>query len=71
MLTQYAMIVLFAFGDGTVVPMETANRFSSPVACMMQAQQENLTAKERTYVCLPKKQADLLTRNNSAQVSRK
>lgn len=57
----YVLIVLFAMGDGTVATIQTAQSFHSPLSCSMRAFLENESSRDRTYVCVTRQDALVLT----------
>ena len=65
----YVLIVLFAMGDGSVATMRTAQAFASPLSCSMRAFQENATARDRSYVCVSRASADMLTAHPQAELA--
>ena len=57
----YVLVVLFALGDGSVLTMQTAQDFASPLNCSMRAFIENESPGLRsqgTYVCMTRGNAE-------------
>jgi len=70
----YVLLVLFAMPDGGHTVTETAFQYESPLSCSMRAFIENDQAKDRTYVCVTRANAETLlqaSRSRSVQTSRK
>ncbi len=61
----YVLVVLFALGDGSVLPMSTTQQFRSPLSCSMKAFLENENARGRTYICVTLDHAAALVANQS------